>query len=566
MKFESVIFDDMDYNACYCDKLHKFKKYLKIDTDGLVEIPIIVINLKQSTERIHAFMDNINRTNLLLKTHGFIFKTTRFDAIDGRNEKQLNECYIETEFNKNNSKYEYACTASHLLSIKYLDDNDIDMAIVCEDDSDIVNIAIYFEKFISYLNCVPTDWEVVQLVVGNGEFYNNTLFNIYKWQRNMYSTGCYIINRNGIDTILRTLFVNNKIYIPTMYINDCTADYIVYNTAKTYTTSLPFAMYPIDNTSTIHAEHLLFQQLSIRAAHEKLSKFDDIIKQNNVLKNDHINGFKKTNEYLLFISAGDNSIYLNDCISYETHNIDIVIYYYGDNERNMLTFKRITPFVYKMKNMKFDNFYHFYLNHKHEISKYKYLAVFDDDVILTKEKEPILVAYNKMEFTKNFKYLHELFTLCDQHQPWLCQPSCHNMNSINHTKTWWKKTHNRGTNIHTSNFIETQLPMFKIEFLDYIFEHYFEYRELDSWGTDLYFLQILKGTSADKILVFDNIMFINPSVKYKNILDREINLNTTEYETKQKYHQFISKYSEMSVRGDADMPYSPDIIIIQHQH
>ena len=485
-----VLFNEMNYSINYKDKLKKFTKNLKKNNHNLFVIPMIVINLKRSKERLIIFYKNISKTNKLLKSHGFIINVIRFNAIDGLDKERLYNAYNDKNIinNSKQSHLEFACTASHLYSIKQFFENKDNIAFICEDDIDIYNFGVYFETFIDYLNCVPENWNILQLLPTQPNLYKNKIYNIYKWIIKIAGAGFYLINKKGIEKIYHKFFTNNIITFNNGIVN-YTSDYIIYKYVNTYTSSFPFGKYPKYNNSTIHSNHLDFHKINLTAIDNYLLNFNNIIKHNHILKINNNLKFKQKSDYLLFISAGDNSIYLNDYILNNNYNIDLVIYYYGDNPINLLKYKKLTPYVYQLKNIKFDNFYHFYVNNKNELLNYKYVAIFDDDIILTKDLIPKLhTSYNEINFNSNFVLLNEIFKVCEEQLPWMCQPSCHTVISNKHRKSWWKITHkHHKSNFHYTNFIETGGAIFKIECLEYIFNKYI-YKEIPSWVLIYFFI------------------------------------------------------------------------------
>jgi len=178
--------------------------------------------------------------------------------------------------NCNDCKFEYACSASHLQAIKEGYNSGADYFIVCEDD-------IYFPFKIDFDNLIkelPTDLDIFQMMVLDDEA-NQTLYNdFYKKKINfiefnpakrLFSTGMYLITHKGAEKILKlfTDTTTNKYDFSDKKI--CKqADFLIYMSVKTYTSTFPFSIPNSKFISEIHPHHYHLHMLSINRIKENI--------------------------------------------------------------------------------------------------------------------------------------------------------------------------------------------------------------------------------------------------------------------------------------------------------
>ncbi len=176
------------------------------------KIPIYIINLKKDTEKKDHMQELCNKNSLECQ---FI------DAVYGRD---LSKNYIEQINDKNKSIREYGkeltsgeigCTLSHIAIYKQMIEQDIENAIIFEDDIDIKE---GFSSVINSTDNFPQDWEVMLLgyysQVSNEKEtkaslrYNNKVTGNFKSVRLVqlaYGTHGYMINRKGAEKLLKEL-------------------------------------------------------------------------------------------------------------------------------------------------------------------------------------------------------------------------------------------------------------------------------------------------------------------------------------------------------------------------
>jgi hypothetical protein len=224
--------------------------------------------------------------------------------------------------------------------------------------------------------------------------------------------------------------------------------------------------------------------------------------------------YKKKN--LLFSSVGDNSSFKNYWIN-QDNNYDIFIHYYGNKNKNELKWINDVNGFYKTKGWKFNILNDLYKQKKIDILKYDYIAVFDDDIIISSEN-----------INKCFEYMatYDLYfgSPCFEK---------HEQCKITHDITQQIPDNI----LRFTNFIEVNVPIIKTNILITILNTY--NNELSGYGFDYYMLKNYYKI-ADKIAIFDCITCINPFEDFKiNKTKREIHLICQDKERINKFKQLI---------------------------
>ncbi len=104
--------------------------------------------------------------------------------------------------------------------------------------------------------------------------YENNI-NIVKYHNNnrFYSTGMYLINRNGAKKLLKQ-FIDNKNNKYELTSNTCNrqADFLIYMNVNTYTSTFPYCYPNLKFISEIHPNHYFIHEVSINKIKENLNK------------------------------------------------------------------------------------------------------------------------------------------------------------------------------------------------------------------------------------------------------------------------------------------------------
>lgn len=248
------------------------------------------INLDKSIQRKQRYEKRIQKYKNL--------QTERIPAITPNDIKQYK--IIASSNCKFNSELEIACLLSHLKAIFIAYKNimfDITKkinsptyALITEDDVVVLEMPEW-EKLIK---SAPLDWEILQLVASGpiaDYMYNNSPPGWQKYIHNTYCAAAYLINLQGMTSILESCVpeyksIDNWNDITTIYLNhnaDCVADHIVFILANTYTYTVPlFNFEGID--STIHPHHLPMHHLTMNIISDKFNNYQ----QQELLKKKHI--------------------------------------------------------------------------------------------------------------------------------------------------------------------------------------------------------------------------------------------------------------------------------------
>jgi len=248
--------------------IHKFlfKKFKnsKIQINK-INIPIYFINLDKSKER-NKFMKKQQKI--------YNLNMTRIEAIDGNkltNEINLTndkKIFIKYNFNnENNSKYEYACTLSHLKAIYNSYINGDEISIICEDDVSLSLHPFWDVNIDQIINDAPKNWNIISLYWSSEEKEKKIISKYMKFNlpnNHWYGTVIYIINRKGMNNILIDILLENEINFRSNknynYGNFIQSDYLIFHRAintYVYTKNNLFYTYNVDigMDSTIHTSH-----------------------------------------------------------------------------------------------------------------------------------------------------------------------------------------------------------------------------------------------------------------------------------------------------------------------
>lgn len=154
---------------------------------------------------------------------------------------------------------EYSTLCSHFQAIKAGYNSGADYFIICEDD-------IYFPFKLNFdlmIKNLPQNFDIIQMMVisaGHTEFFNDKYYanNILFLNYNPItpSAGFYLITHKGAEKLLN-LYTNK---ITNKYdFNNCNflklADVLIFQSATTYVSTLPFCFPNINFKSQIHQHH-----------------------------------------------------------------------------------------------------------------------------------------------------------------------------------------------------------------------------------------------------------------------------------------------------------------------
>ncbi|MFM4770114.1 MULTISPECIES: glycosyltransferase family 25 protein [Aeromonas] len=172
-------------------------------------IPIIIVSLARSHER---------RDYISKQMHHFGLEFSFFDAVDGQNPSHLEEIASKIDVVKARelcghdiSLGEIGCAASHIKVYEMMVENNIDRAIILEDD---VHLHMYFKELVES-SCKKSSADIVFLRHGKAKSWpwKKSLpegYRLAKYispsrnsKRGIMSTAGYILTLNGAKKILK---------------------------------------------------------------------------------------------------------------------------------------------------------------------------------------------------------------------------------------------------------------------------------------------------------------------------------------------------------------------------
>ncbi len=156
-------------------------------------------------------------------------------------------------------EYEFACLSSHIKAMNECLKYDDEYFVIMEDD-------IYIPFDIDYnelLNNINKEIDIIQMMV----LYDNTVKNLnihhditssnfIKWQYLLPSTGMYIVSKKGARKLVDMFINKNNKYDFSSSKYQIVADVLLYSTANTVCTTLPYCYPYIEMGSEIHPDHL----------------------------------------------------------------------------------------------------------------------------------------------------------------------------------------------------------------------------------------------------------------------------------------------------------------------
>lgn len=207
------------------------------------------INMEKSVDRKNYMLDIFNKYKKFINN----IKINRINAIDGSSIK------ISDHISKYNEKgttklSEFGCLLSHLKAINTFSNSDYNIALIFEDDVSFELTEYWKISLNNIIKNAPCDWGIIQLYTMNKPD-NNILYK--KWNDKNWSTIAYIINKKSAKEFMNKYYINNK-YIfehEPLYASDL----YIYKYIKTYTYKDQLFVQRNNNDSTIHSDHIEYQ-------------------------------------------------------------------------------------------------------------------------------------------------------------------------------------------------------------------------------------------------------------------------------------------------------------------
>lgn len=175
-------------------------------------------------------------------------------------------------------EYEFACICSHIKAMQEGLKTGDEVFAILEDDIHLPFV-IDYEKLVMD---IPDDTEVLQLLI----LFGNSVTTLYKhyrtsgnllidWKYLLPSAGFYLISRQGAQKLVDQFFnsaTGKYNFSSSPY--QIVADVLIYETLKTYSTTLPYAVPNSKLGSEIHPDHIPEHEKSIKC-------INDVLQQHN---------------------------------------------------------------------------------------------------------------------------------------------------------------------------------------------------------------------------------------------------------------------------------------------
>lgn len=186
-----------------------------------MKIPSIFINLKRSSVRNQKMIEQLN----LIKAEYY-----RIDAIDSQNIKKNNilngtvenySYFVKNDIVLKPREKEIAIILSHMKALNFICENNIEIAVIMEDDNSFQYIYNWDEQINDIINNAPNNWKIIKLhtsssksVKQNIELLNKNIYYTSLTDSAMNGASCYIIKKSTAREILDKYLVNNIYTFP----------------------------------------------------------------------------------------------------------------------------------------------------------------------------------------------------------------------------------------------------------------------------------------------------------------------------------------------------------------
>lgn len=206
--------------------------------------PCYYINMERSPDRkafVERHFENIKR----------------IVAYDGKMLEEYTDVFPPKDISKTRDKptsSQLACCYSHIKMIKHVYDNGDEEALFFEDDMWPKHISKWMFTIDKIIDLKSNHTECIQFFCNNNSeieklYRTNYLFS--KWIPDHWSTGCYYMNREGMQKILDRYIKGKNIVLPDNLPNYTADDTIVYRYVNSVTCNIPTFQSRIFK-STIH--------------------------------------------------------------------------------------------------------------------------------------------------------------------------------------------------------------------------------------------------------------------------------------------------------------------------
>lgn len=217
---------------------------------------------------------------------------------------------------------------------------------------------------------------------------------------------------------------------------------------------------------------------------------------------------ERQGRWCIFTSVGDYNSIRGWFEGGESRKWDLIIAYYGNNEREFLELREVANYAFRTKGGKFQNLKKFAAEQPGFFERYSYIWVCDDDI--------------RMSITQ----INEAFAITELLGFWIAQPAFHPAGKNAHPVTIHAGSQ---SDYRTVNFIEVGVPIFRQDRLADFLEVYDG--SLTGWGIDWWYMNLFAANKLDSIAnlfaslfkpselgrfaVIDKVQVINPHAEEK---------------------------------------------------
>jgi hypothetical protein len=220
----------------------------------------------------------------------------------------------------------------------------------------------------------------------------------------------------------------------------------------------------------------------------------------------------------IFVSAGERHN-IKQWLSGDNRSWDLITAYYGESEVIAEELRKISDTFVISKGSKFQNLRNVHLQQPNLLSRYDYVWVVDDDIII----EPAQID--------------KLFDLARFWGLWVSQPAFDSAGKVSHHVT---RCDSASGHLRISNFVEVTCPLFKREKLEEFLNVYDG--SLSCYGLDYWWSQLFKAHEAARFGIFDEVTVINPKDAWKSKV-REIDKLNSHRDRQQAWIAFKRKHN-----------------------
>ena len=230
-------------------------------TDNTIHIPIYYINLNRSKHRRLRFENETNAISTNI---------TRITAIDGAKKVIVKNSHRVMDgmpyvTNYKMTKYQFACTLSHIKAIRQIEKDNVEVALICEDDVSFSLLPFWPKDILKHiLSNTPPETGIVQLYWGRHEIDACKISSQYQLRKRekkppCWGTVAYLITKKGVADVLNYVLPDRNGVVNLQknqngFPSFGAADIFIYQLTNVYITSLPlFVFKGNEMSSTINA-------------------------------------------------------------------------------------------------------------------------------------------------------------------------------------------------------------------------------------------------------------------------------------------------------------------------